>query len=293
VTDSALAVANLTKVYEGRSVLEDLSFDVPVGSLTVVIGPNGAGKTTLLEIIGGHRRPSAGAVVLAGRDRAGPATGRVGAVLQAAGFDNRLTVVEELVRFQAFYDRPRPIEDVCELSGLAHLANRQISVLSVGQRRQLDIALALIGDPSILLLDEPTASLDNLERDRVHHVLSDLRASGHTILLTTHDMAETEALATHVLVLTEGRLVARGRRSDVLSRIPAEVSCQLSSSIGVDALRAACHQLAISSDGGLQALVQDEVSFVAALTRWASQSGVTVESLRIGPPSLETVLRYV
>ena len=208
---SAIIVKDLVKRYGRFTAVQDVSFEVASGQVTALLGPNGAGKTTTIEILEGFLAPSAGTVQVLG---ANPRTGgrawraRIGLVLQTTSLDAQLTVTEALTMFGALYRKPRRIAEVLDLIDLASDARTRIGALSGGQRRRVDLGLAIIGQPEMLFLDEPTTGLDPEARRRLWSVIENLTAAGTTVLLTTHYLDEAQYLARRVIVLADGRVVA-------------------------------------------------------------------------------------
>ena len=208
---SAIIVKDLVKRYGRFTAVQDVSFEVASGQVTALLGPNGAGKTTTIEILEGFLAPSAGTVQVLG---ANPRTGgrawraRIGLVLQTTSLDAQLTVSEALMMFGALYRKPRRIDEVLDLIDLASDARTRIGALSGGQRRRVDLGLAIIGQPEMLFLDEPTTGLDPEARRRLWSVIENLTAAGTTVLLTTHYLDEAQYLARRVIVLAAGRVVA-------------------------------------------------------------------------------------
>ena len=212
--EPVVVVDGLVKRYGGRAVVDSVSFSIGRGELVALLGPNGAGKTTTVEILEGYRTADGGRVRVVGTDpaRAGPAhRARVGLMLQGAvGVDPRLTAGEAVRLFASFV---RPVADaaaIIEGVGLGPAAGTRVRRLSGGERQRLGLALALIGDPELLILDEPTAGMDPAAKRDTRALLAALRESGRTILLTTHDLADVERLADRVLILHHGRIVADG-----------------------------------------------------------------------------------
>jgi ABC-2 type transport system ATP-binding protein len=207
-------VRGLRKSYDGAvQALDGVDLDVRRGELVAVLGPNGAGKTTLVEILEGHRSADGGEVSVLGhypakRERA--FRGRIGIVLQETGIDSSLTVREAVELYSAAYPHPRPAAEAIDLVGLGERPDVRIAALSGGQRRRLDLALGIAGDPEILFLDEPTTGFDPSARRHAWDVINGLRALGKTILLTTHYMEEAQVLADRVVVLSGGRVIAEG-----------------------------------------------------------------------------------
>jgi len=209
----AIEVSELRKSYGSLEAVRGLSFEVGRGEVFGLLGPNGAGKTTTVEILEGYRERSAGQVWVLGHDpavRDRQQQERVGIVLQSCGFYPRVTVREAVEHFAKAYPRPRDPAETIALVGLEEKADTRTKELSGGQRRRLDLALALIGDPELVFLDEPTTGFDPQARRQFWDLIRRLSDDGTTILLTTHYMDEAEALADRVAVIAEGRLVADG-----------------------------------------------------------------------------------
>jgi ABC-2 type transport system ATP-binding protein len=215
-----IEVRDLRKSYGSREVLRGLDLAVAPGEVFALLGPNGAGKTTTVEILEGYRRRDAGDVRVLGTDpeRATRAfRARIGVVLQSSAVYPALTVAEILELFAGYYPRPRDPVETAELVGLGAEDRTRIRKLSGGQLRRLDLALALVGDPELLFLDEPTTGFDPAARRTAWETIRRLRALGKTILLTTHYLEEAEALADRVGILRDGRLVATGAPRELLA----------------------------------------------------------------------------
>jgi ABC-2 type transport system ATP-binding protein len=211
MTEVALQVRNLVKRYGPVTAAAGVSFDVARGEIFGILGPNGAGKTTILEMIEGLRRPDAGTAVVDGVDvRADPrgVRARIGVQLQEAAFFERLTVEETLVLFGAFHRRAAPPDAIIDRLQLAEKRTAWAGTLSGGQRQRLSIAVALVNDPPILFLDEPTTGLDPQARRNLWDVIAGFRREGRTVVLTTHYMEEAERLCDRVAIMDHGRIVA-------------------------------------------------------------------------------------
>jgi ABC-2 type transport system ATP-binding protein len=221
---SAVTVDGLTKSYNGLQALRGVSFEIAQGQIFGLLGPNGAGKTTTVEILEGYRERDGGAVTVLGED---PSTAgldwrqRIGVVLQSSSFYDSLTVAENLALFAGYYTGPRPVDEVVELVGLEEKRDTLVRSLSGGQRRRLDLGLALVGDPELVFLDEPTTGFDPEARRRAWQTIASLRDLGKTILLTTHYLDEAERLADRVAVVRDGEIVALGPPSELTSTLPA------------------------------------------------------------------------
>jgi ABC-2 type transport system ATP-binding protein len=217
---SAIDVSGLRKSYGRREVLHGISFAVENGEVFALLGPNGAGKTTTVEILEGYRKRNGGDVRVLGQDpeRAGSAfRARIGIVLQSSAVYHLLTVREILELFAGYYPAPRRPDEVIELVGLGPSRDARIRALSGGQLRRLDLALALVGDPELVFLDEPTTGFDPAARRQAWETIRGLRALGKSILLTTHYMEEAQRLADRLAILREGRIVATGSPRELLA----------------------------------------------------------------------------
>jgi ABC-2 type transport system ATP-binding protein len=221
---TAISVRGLRKSYGAVEALRGIDFDVARGEVFGLLGPNGAGKTTTVEILEGYRRRDGGLVEVLGVD---PATAggdwheRIGVVLQSSAMYETLTVTEMLALFAGYYARPRPVGEVVELVGLGEKRDDRVRRLSGGQRRRLDLGLALVGDPELIFLDEPTTGFDPRARRQAWETIRSLRGLGKTILLTTHYLDEAEQLADRVAVLRRGQIVAAGTPAELTSARPA------------------------------------------------------------------------
>jgi ABC-2 type transport system ATP-binding protein len=293
--DIAVRVEALRVDYGDVRAVDGLSLSVHVGEIFALLGPNGAGKTTTLEVLEGYRRPTSGRVEVLGLD---PATGgralreRVGIVLQEAGFDDEFSVRELLDLYAGFYPRRRDVAELLDLVGLAEKRDARVATLSGGQRRRLDLALGLVGDPELLFLDEPTTGFDPSARRQAWELVEALRSLGKTVLLTTHYLDEADHLADRVAVISRGRLVALDRPAHlapdtasatvVTFHRPAEVPTR------PEELPPLAGRLRI--DGQVVSLTTTEpTSDLRALTCWAVDRGVELEGLTLSRPSLEDV----
>jgi ABC-2 type transport system ATP-binding protein len=208
-----VVVRDLRMAYGGREAVRGIDLVVRRGEIFALLGPNGAGKTTTVEILEGYRRRTGGTVSVLGADPASAGRdwrARVGVLLQESEPEPSLTVRECLRLYAGYYERPRPIDETIALVGLAERADVRGRHLSDGQKRRLQVALALVGDPELIFLDEPTTGLDPAARRSWWSVISGLRDLGKTVFLTTHCMEEADALADRIAVLAAGRIVATG-----------------------------------------------------------------------------------
>jgi len=221
---SAIAVRGLRKAYGALEAVRGIDFEVQRGEVFGLLGPNGAGKTTTVEILEGYRKRDAGEVEVLGTDPAlagGEWREQIGVVLQSSAMYETLTPAEMLRLFAGYYREPRPVDEVVELVGLQEKRDERVRRLSGGQRRRLDLGLALIGDPELIFLDEPTTGFDPAARRRAWETIRGLRGLGKTILLTTHYLDEAEQLSDRVAVLREGAIVAIGRPEELSGAAPA------------------------------------------------------------------------
>jgi ABC-2 type transport system ATP-binding protein len=210
---TAIQVQGLRKSYGDKEAVRGVDLEVRTGEILALLGPNGAGKTTTVEILEGFHQATAGEVRVLGEDPWGgdrALRDRIGIVLQESQPEINLTVRECLELYAGYYTAPRDVEETIGLAGLGEQAEQQTTRLSGGQRRRLDVALALIGDPELIFLDEPTTGFDPAARRASWEVISGLRALGTTILLTTHYMEEAERLADRIAVMRDGVIVATG-----------------------------------------------------------------------------------
>ena len=221
---SAITVRDLRKSYGALEAVRGISFEVERGEVFGLLGPNGAGKTTTVEILEGYRKRDRGSVEVLGAD---PATAggswreHIGVVLQSSAMYETLTVAEMLSLFAGYYERSRPVDEVVELIGLRDQRDQRVRRLSGGQRRRLDLGLALVGDPELIFLDEPTTGFDPHARRQAWETLRSLRSLGKTIVLTTHYLDEAEQLADRVAVLRKGEIVAVGPPAELIGATPA------------------------------------------------------------------------
>ena len=288
---SAIVAERLTKRYGELAAVDDVSFEVPAGQFVAILGPNGAGKTTTLEMLEGFTAPTAGTIRVLGAD---PRHGgrrwraRIGLVLQSTSLDAELTVAATLGLYGQLYPDPRPVGEVLELVDLAGDAQTRVGVLSGGQRRRVDVAIAVIGRPDVLFLDEPTTGLDPEARRRTWAGITDLTATGTTVVLTTHYIEEADNLADRVLVLAGGRIIADATPHELRTRGGANsIRFPLPDPALAAGLPAA---LAGHVSPDRRALVIRDADVTAALRdlmRWADTHRVDLTGIEVGPPSLE------
>jgi ABC-2 type transport system ATP-binding protein len=290
-------VSDLGKSYGSVVAVDGLSFRVERGEVFGLLGPNGAGKTTTVETLEGYRRPDRGTARVLGLDPVADQRAlapRVGVMLQEGGLYPGIRPLEVLRLFAAFYDDAEDPEHLLDVVGLRPAARTLVRRLSGGQRQRLSLALALVGRPEVVFLDEPTAGMDPHARVTTWDVIRSLREGGKTVLLTTHAMDEAERLCDRVAIIDRGRLVALGSPAE-LTRSAGTAETRFSAAPGLElaALAAALSlpAAAVSEDRPGEYVVRAAPSpeLVAALTGWLRDRGVALGDLRAGRRSLEEV----
>lgn len=286
----AVLVRGLVKSYGTVHAVRGLDLEVRRGEIFALLGPNGAGKTTTVEIMEGYRSRDDGTVAVLGLDpgrqrrRLKP---RIGIVLQSTGVDQYLTVAETVQMYASYYPRPRPADEVIDVVGLAGKRGSRVIKLSGGQRRRLDVAIALAGDPEMLFLDEPTTGFDPSARRETWDVVKNLPALGKTVLLTTHYMDEAQYLADRVAVIAAGRVVAAGRPDTLGDRNRARARIRYrppSGAVPPDGLAGPP-----GPDGFAEIFTNEVVRDLQRLTGWAIEQGASLDGLEVTRPSLEDV----
>jgi len=293
-----IEISGLRKAYAGRAVLDGVELTVQPGRLLALLGPNGAGKTTTVEIVEGYRTPDAGVVRVLGEDprRGGPdLKARIGLMLQGgAGLEPRATPRDLLALYGAFHEGPRRADELIGLVGLAGVATTRVRRLSGGERQRLSLAIALVGEPEVLILDEPTAGMDPEARRSTRELVALLRDEGRTILLTTHDLGDVEHLADQVAILHRGRIVAEGSPDELTTGGSTAIRFRLHAPAAAAALERLAARLtgpelrpgpgAAAYEIGPGAASADVVADLAA---WAAREGLLIVELRAGAASLE------
>jgi ABC-2 type transport system ATP-binding protein len=274
VPAAAISVHGLRKSYGEYEALREVSFEISEGEVFGLLGPNGAGKTSTIEILEGYRSRDSGEVDVLGFDpeRAGSAfRERIGVVLQQSQLWPNLTVAETHRMFAGYYSRPRDIDEVVTLVGLEEKRNARVKTLSGGQKRRLDLGVALVGDPDLVFLDEPTTGFDPAARRAAWEMIRSLRSLGKTILLTTHYLDEAEQLADRVAVLREGRIIREGT--------PAELTGGTNET-----------EVRYREDGhDVVVRTTEPTRLLQELTAAALAEGREVEGLQVRRPTLEDV----
>src|SRR5687767_7833920 len=270
----AISVRDLRKRYGEVEALRGIDFDVRRGEVFGLLGPNGAGKTTTVEILEGYRERSGGAVRVLGHDpgeRPADLRSRVGIVLQSCGTYPHLTVRETVAHWASLYPAPRSVEEAIALAGLEEAADRRARTLSGGQQRRLDFALALVGDPELIFLDEPTVGFDPAARRAAWDVVRALRDLGKTVLLTTHYLDEAQALADRVAIVKDGRILAEGPPGALMA---GAVRYRVSYRVGQELV---------------ERETEDPTTLLHEATAAALARGERLEDLSVTRPSLEDV----
>ena len=299
---AAVSASGLRKAYGRRPVLEDVSFEVRRGELFALLGPNGAGKTTTVEILEGYRRVDGGTVRVLGLDPAKDGRAlrpRLGLMLQEGGIDNRSTPREVLRLYAKLFRDPEDPDAMLAAVDLERAATTRYRRLSGGEKQRLGLALALLGRPELLVLDEPTAGMDPAAKQATRERIAGLRAAGTTILLTTHELGDVERLADRVAVLDRGRVVADGTPAELTGAGAPRVRFRLAGPLAADdapALLAAVSagpaaSLVPAGAGAQYELVglaaAPDPRTVAALAAWCAGRGLLITELRLGAASLE------
>ena len=294
MSDPVISVKGLHKSYGDLEAVKGIDLEVGTGEIFAFLGPNGAGKTTTVEILEGYRERSAGEVSVLGTDpqRADREWHQhVGFVLQESRRVGELTPRETVEQYAGYYASPRDVDATIELVGLADKADARTSTLSGGQQRRLDVALALIGDPELLFLDEPTTGFDPSARRQAWDVIGGLRNLGKTVFLTTHYMDEAQALADRVAIISAGRIVATGSPDELAGdgEGRTEISFRLPAGVHAPDLPFAVRTSARIDAGAVSLTADDPIPLLRELTNWAADRGVGLPGLTVGAPTLEDI----
>jgi ABC-2 type transport system ATP-binding protein len=289
-----IAARGLRKSYGRLEAVRGIDLEVRAGEIFAFLGPNGAGKTTTVEILEGYRTRNSGEIRVLGVDPSSPPRRwreRIGIVLQECRLTPELTVAEALEQYAGFYSRPRDVGEVLELVGLEERAAVRTSKLSGGQQRRLDVALALVGDPELLFLDEPTTGFDPSARRQAWEMIASLRGLGKTVFMTTHYMEEAQALADRVAIIAEGRIVAEGPPDELAGRQDAatKISFRLPHGVEADDLPARLRSRLRIEGRAARVTTDTPVPVLADLTGWAATRELDLPGLEVNRPSLEDV----
>jgi ABC-2 type transport system ATP-binding protein len=293
VSDVAISVRGLRKSYGEHEAVAGIDFEVASGEVFGFLGPNGAGKTTTIEILEGYRERSGGEVSVLGLDPARPTRewrNRVGLVLQECELEPLMTVREAVALFAGFYRAPRPIEETIEVVGLQDKRDERIGTLSGGQKRRVDVALGLVGDPALIFLDEPTTGFDPSARRDSWNMIAGLKALGKTVFLTTHYMDEAQHLADRVAILRQGRIVAQGRPGELGEGLGRRTVIAFSpDGLGLEEVRDTVGGPVQAAGEELKIESERPQADLFALLQLAERRGARLRELEVRRPSLEDV----
>jgi ABC-2 type transport system ATP-binding protein len=293
VTDPVIRASGLRKSYGDTEAVRGIDLTVRPGEIFAFLGPNGAGKTTTVEVLEGYRERTGGEVSVLGSDPATAGRGwraRVGIVLQQSKTHPELSVAETLELFAGYYPQALPVRETIAQVGLEEKAGTRVARLSGGQQRRLDVGMALIGDPELLFLDEPTTGFDPSARRQFWGVIEGLRELGKTIFLTTHYMEEAQRLADRVAIVVSGRIVAEGTPAELVAadRDATTIRFRLPPGSSVDELPSGMAASA-PGDGSVMVEAAEPVRVLHELTGWALERDLDLEGLEVRRPSLEDV----
>jgi ABC-2 type transport system ATP-binding protein len=305
VPEPVISVSGLRKSYGGFEAVKGIDLEVSPGEIFAFLGPNGAGKTTTVEVLEGYRQRSGGEVSVLGVDPSSPNRGwreRIGIVLQECRLTPELTVTEAVEQYAGYYSKAREVDETVRLVGLGDKAHTRTSQLSGGQQRRLDVALALVGDPELLFLDEPTTGFDPAARRQAWKVIASLRDLGKTVFLTTHYMEEAQALADRVGILAAGEVVAQGAPDELAGADDStKIEFRMPSGTSPDELPLSVREMAKIAVAAQPRAPQPLVSFqttdavvvLRELTVWATDRGSDLPGLEVTRPSLEDVYLHL
>jgi ABC-2 type transport system ATP-binding protein len=292
VARPVITISGLRKSYGSVDAVRGIDLQVEEGEIFAFLGPNGAGKTTTVEILEGYRERTAGDVQVLGADPARADrewAARIGVMLQSWQVEPDLTVRESLEQFAGYYPRPRAVDEIAELVGLAEQRAIRAGRLSGGQQRRLDMGLALIGDPELLFLDEPTTGFDPVARRAAWQIVAALRAEGKTVFLTTHYMDEAEFLADRVAIIVKGEIVAEGSPSSLAGAGATRIRLRLPEGVESSELPPAAGRAIAMADGRIDLQADALVPALNALTAWALEQRLDLPELEVRRRSLEDV----
>ncbi len=294
MTQPVVRARGLRKFYGEREVVRGIDLEVQAGEIFAFLGPNGAGKTTTVEMLEGYRSRDAGEVAVLGEDPASAGRewrSRIGVVLQTCTMPGELTVGELLGLYASYYPHANSVKETLELVGLAEQRQVRAQRLSGGQQRRLDVGLALIGDPELVFLDEPTTGFDPSARHHAWEVIANLRELGKTVFLTTHYMEEAQALADRVAVIAAGSIVSEGTTETLGGRnmAPSDISFSPPEGVEPSDLPPELDSAAELREGRIHLPSRHPARTLHVLAGWALTRGFDLDDLIVGRPTLEDV----
>jgi ABC-2 type transport system ATP-binding protein len=288
---SVIEVENLFKSYDDMEAVRGVDLHVDAGEVFALLGPNGAGKSTIVEILEGHRTKTSGSVSVLGfdpTDRHRDYRERIGIVLQETAVEDQLTVKEAIDIYGSMYPKRRPTDELIEIVGLEEKTDARIKTLSGGQRRRLELALGIVGDPDLIFLDEPTTGFDPSARRQAWSIVKNLTSLGKTVLLTTHYMDEAQFLADRVAVIAHGEIVAEGTPDSLGNRQTAQSIITFSTDAS-DELSLPIVGAVVAENGSIELKSDDPTNDLHTITGWALESNIELVDLSVRRPSLEDV----
>jgi ABC-2 type transport system ATP-binding protein len=288
---SVIEVENLVKSYDDVEAVRGVDLHVDAGEVFALLGPNGAGKSTIVEILEGHRTKTSGSVSVLGfdpTDRHRDYRERIGIVLQETAVEDQLTVKEAIDIYGSMYPKRRPTAELIEIVGLEEKTDARIRTLSGGQRRRLELALGIVGDPDLIFLDEPTTGFDPSARRQAWSIVKNLTSLGKTVLLTTHYMDEAQFLADRVAVIAHGEIVAEGTPDSLGNRQTAQSIITFSTGASEE-LSLPIGGAVVAEDGSIEVRSDDPTNDLHTITGWALKNNIELVDLSVKRPSLEDV----
>ena len=286
-----IEIHDLVKYYGDVKAVDGVDLSVEAGEVFAILGPNGAGKSTTVEILEGYRSQTSGTVSVLGYDPADAQRAykeRIGIVLQETAIEEQLTVAEAIDTYGSMYPNRKPTGELIELVGLEEKTDARIRTLSGGQRRRLELALGIVGDPEIIFLDEPTTGFDPSARRQAWSIVENLTSLGKTVLLTTHYMDEAQFLADRVAVMAKGKIVAEGPPDTLGGRATSGTLIKFNSN-GQSMEGLPANDFSVAENGGVVVHTKDPTNDLYRITGWAIDHGIDLTGLSVSQPSLEDI----